>query len=313
MKWKRLGVIGLLASLILLSAWMWKRSLDKHSTAHSAAVNPSAVNPSATFQKSVSQEQSSLSAESSDEMLTTAPLPDISPKLAKQENTATTALKTLALPHEHTFSEETSPPVLSPGFKKQASHLTEEEQVVLNYVQALEYINKGINNQAESLLLDNLALLPSHLVSRMELANLYLRINQELNAEQVVSEGLTQQQHPELLKLMAMILERRGELKLALEYLDKIPPHYKNDRNTIILLGHVYQQTGHFTLAKKQYDRLLEAEPTNSLWLLGAAMALEGQGKKREALKSYLQLQSDPTLESSLSQYIAERIASLKG
>lgn len=264
----------------------------------------------------------STETEPSEQVIAPKSFPQTQSKLTQKTRSAKLSPRILDLPNRsklsakknHSQVSEVDPaPEFGQSFEKQLSNLNGEEQATLNYIQALEFINNGIDDKAEELFLNNLTASPNHIASRVELANLYLKVNQDLDAEQLVNEGLKLQNHPELLKLMAIIMERRGDLNIALDYLNKIPPQHKNDKNTVVLLGHIYQRTGHFGLAKNQYERLMEADPNNPLWLLGVTMAIDGEGKKSEALKGYLKLQSSPTLDSSVQQYISQRIASLKG
>jgi len=199
-------------------------------------------------------------------------------------------------------------------FEKKAIQMSDEEQAMMDYSQALEYINDGNESKAENLLSNAVLRYSLHVPSRIELARIYLKAQRDTEAEQLVLGGLKHHEnHVELLKLMALIMERRSKYDVALEYMNKIPPDKKNDKNTVILLGHIYQRTGNYAQAKEQYHRLLNFEPNNPLWLLGMTMALDGLENWSEALEGYKKLQANPTLEYSLLKYIDERIGILKG
>lgn len=199
-------------------------------------------------------------------------------------------------------------------FEKRASKLSSEEQAIANYSQALELINMGKTFEAEETLQKNLIKYPHHNPTRAELARLFLKENRDLDAQLLLEQGLKQaENHPDFLNLIAMIYERRGDIETALRYLSKLPEESKNDKNTVIFLGHIYQKAGHFAQARQQYQRLLEIEPMNPLWALGLSIAYDSEGKKEKALEGYKRLQSETFLDPHVLNYIKERISILKG
>jgi tetratricopeptide (TPR) repeat protein len=199
-------------------------------------------------------------------------------------------------------------------FEKRNTPLSVAEQAILEYQRALELISGGDILQAESILENILAKVPAYKEVRLELANLYLKFDRDSEAETLIKKGLLlTEDHPEFLKLLAIISERKGTPEVALAFLDKLPDNLKEDMNTAAFVGQLYQQTGRFKLAQQHYTKLLQREPTNPRWLLGATIAWDSAGKKKEALAGYKRLLKEATLETSLSKYIETRIAKLKG
>lgn len=200
------------------------------------------------------------------------------------------------------------------NFEKKASQLTPEEIAMNKYSEALEFIRHGLESKAILLLEDALEACPQHFSTRTELARLYIKNQQNLQAEMILQEGLKiSEQHPESLRLLAIVFERKNEFDKAVDCFNKIPEEYKSDRNTVAFLGHIYQRAGRYQMAKKQYGRLLQAEPTNPLWLLGISIALDSLGKTQDALEGYYRLQAESGLEPHLLDYVKERVTELKG
>jgi len=199
-------------------------------------------------------------------------------------------------------------------FEKKEATLTKEEDAVADYHHALSLISAGDNLQAEEVLLNIMKKVPSYRGVRVELAKVYLKANRTPEAEKLLKEGLLlSENYAEFMKLMAIIHERKNEPELALEYIDKIPNKLKQDLTTAAFVGQLYQQTGRFALARNQYYQLLQREPYNPVWLLGVAIALDSEGKRKEALDGYRRLQSEGSLERDLLRYVEERIDHLKG
>lgn len=200
------------------------------------------------------------------------------------------------------------------GFQKNPSALTEEEDAVKEHLKACDLIKRGKEGEAEIVLFTSLIKTPTHHASRAELATLYLKKEQDKEAEKVLSEGLKlAESNPQFLKLMAIIHERWGEPEKALSLLEKISEEKRYEKNTVALLGHLYQQTGRYNLARQQYAYLMQTEPKNPLWLLGLSIALESEGKREAALEGYQKLEREMRVEPDILTYIKERIECLKG
>jgi len=199
-------------------------------------------------------------------------------------------------------------------FNKKLSKLTAKETVEVNYWRAIGYMKQKDTATAEALLIANLHQDPRHHLSRIELSALYLRNELWEEAEGFLQKGLKEDsRNSDFLRLMAMLHNAKGEPEKALELLLKIKEPGVHRRDYISLLGHVYQQLGHATLARKQYFRLLQAEPNNPIWLLGVTMSLDSEGQREPALEGYRRLAKESAVEPEVLQYIRDRIAALKG
>ncbi len=199
-------------------------------------------------------------------------------------------------------------------FEKRLSKPTAKENIDLNYWRAVDLINNGDYSQAEHILIRNLSEAPRHQLSRIELVTFYLKRDQLVEAESYLQSGLRlEENHPEFLRLMAVIHDRRDEPEKALSLLVKVKGPRIHDKNYIAFLGHIYQQMGSYALARKQYFRLMQFEPNNPLWLLGATIALDSEGKKAAALEGYRRLAKEGHMESQMLEYVRGRIVELKG
>lgn len=212
--------------------------------------------------------------------------------------------KVLSLPTQHRTAQ----------FEKRETTLTTEEEASSDFRQALKYRENGETLQAERLLKSALMQMPTHHAARVELATLYLKRNHLEETEMLVSEGLRlDENNPDFLRLMAMVYDRREDPEKALALLAKVKDSRKQDKNYVAFLGHIYQQTGRFALARQQYYRLLQEEPENSLWLLGVSIALDAEGQKAAALEGYRKITADGSLDPQVLQYVHDRIKVLKG
>ncbi len=199
-------------------------------------------------------------------------------------------------------------------FEKTHASFTLEEHVALEHRRALQYFDKKEFIKAEALLIEVLDQMPRYHHSRIELANFYLKEDRLDAAETVLLEGLKlDENHPDFLRLMAMVHDRKGDPDKALAFLVKVKDSRKQDKSYIAFLGHIYQQTGRYSLARQQYFRLLEIDPKNPLWLLGVSIALDAEGQRDAALEGYQRLTAEGNLEPGILEYVQNRINILKG
>lgn len=202
----------------------------------------------------------------------------------------------------------------APVFHKKNTELTSTEKVQGNYWRAVDCLNNQEPVEAENLLLSNLNILPKHHPSRSELATLYLKNEQLAEAEEILKTGLRlDPKETSFLKLMAVLEEKKGDPEKALGFLVKVKDYRVQDKNYVALLGHLYQETGNYGLARSQYLRLIEAEPNNPVWLLGVTVSWDAEGNRKEALAGYHRLDKGGKLDPKILSYVRERIKALKG
>jgi MSHA biogenesis protein MshN len=201
-----------------------------------------------------------------------------------------------------------------PFFEKSEASRTHEEQARIDYHRALESLKIGEIIQAERLLVGTLNQFPTHHASRAELASIYLKENQLDDSERILQEGLKlDENNPDFLRLMAIVYDRREEPDKALSLLVKVKESRRQDKNYVAFLGHIYQQTGRYALARQQYFRLLQTEPSNPIWLLGVSVALDSEGQHDAALEGYHRLAREGNIDPIILQYVQDRINALKG
>lgn len=218
------------------------------------------------------------------------------------------------LSHENSVAAHLNHSSDMPIFEKTQAKLNEDEEALRDYQFAKQYIRNGEIFLAQQLLLKILDQIPSHVDTRIELANLHLKQNQLKDAEEILTEGLRlNESNSDFLRLMAVIHDRKEEPEKALALLIKVKDSHKQDKSYMAFLGHIYQETGHYALARQQYFRLLQMEPKNPLWLLGVSIALEAEGQKEAALEGYQRLASEGNVDPNILKYVQERIKILQG
>lgn len=199
-------------------------------------------------------------------------------------------------------------------FQKTPTKLSASESARLEYHQAMHYINRNEPLKAEPLLMHLLEEQLDDHSARIALASLYLEQGNVNSAEPLLLEGLKiDEYHPDFLRLTAVVYDRKRDPEKALNFLSKIKDHQRRDKQIVSFLGYLYQKTGHYSLARQEYFRLLQSEPENPLWLLGVSMAFDFEGQRDAALEGYRQLSNQNNIEASIVKYARNRIVFLRG
>lgn len=199
-------------------------------------------------------------------------------------------------------------------FQKTPAKLSASESARLEYNRAMHYINQNEPLKAEPLLMRVLEEQLDDHPARIALASLYLEQGNINEAEPLLLEGLKiDEYHPDFLRLTAVVYDRKQDPEKALGFLTKIKDHQKRDKQIVAFFGYLYQKTGHYSLARQEYFRLLQSEPQNPLWLLGVSMAFDFEGQRESALDGYRRLTKQNNIEPGIVKYAQNRILFLKG
>ncbi|MDB6096696.1 MAG: hypothetical protein JWM09_974 [Francisellaceae bacterium] len=216
------------------------------------------------------------------------------------------------IPEPVKASNAVSKPIATKKLLKKAVPLTLEEQTLIEYEKAYEVLNKGDQKLAEIQFLKILQKNPMQHLTRSELGSLYIKLGQIEQADLLIKEGLKMAPlEVSFLQLGAIIHELKNEYKEALSYLLMVPQEHQFNINYISHLATVYFELNKAELAKAQYMRLVQMEPSNNKWWLGLSLSLDLLSDKNRALQSYKKTQSLGGFDPSVMDYIHQRILSL--
>lgn len=180
------------------------------------------------------------------------------------------------------------------------------------YQQAINLATQGQNNEAIKRLTMFLKKHPASIPARKSLVELLLKQNDVSNAEGVIDVGLQQEPlYPSYVQLKAQILVDKGKLKQALSLLEKAQPPLEENLDYHAFIAALYQRQNKFQLAEKLYERLVNQQPTNSIWWLGLGIARESLNKNKQALDAYTKANSTENLSPELKVYVENRIHEL--
>lgn len=195
-------------------------------------------------------------------------------------------------------------------FKKTERALSKEEQAKRAYQTGLAQLEKRDRQAAEVSFSHAVSLHPRLLEARLQLINLLLMQQRISEADTQLQSGLKlHPDSPELRKTYARLLLSEEQLEGAIGILIYEPlPDVVSDLEYHAMLAALFQEAGEHTAAVKQYTKLLEVRPRESLWWMGIAIALEQSGDLAQARKAYRQALETPGLRPDLENYIRDRL-----
>ncbi len=211
--------------------------------------------------------------------------------------------------------EQKAAPVESPGVlvqempKPSAKDLAEQA-----YRQGQLALAAGQQQDGAAALLNALELYPAHLAARQALVSEYLREQRQVEAGQLLAEGLRiDPTHLTMRLRYAELLMSRGDLEKARDLLLEGPSRSPLEAPQLhALLGAIYQRLGQYQAAAQEYQTLLTTQPDNGLWLMGLGIAREHAGFQDEAVAAYRAALAGRGLSPALNNYVRQRLTLLQ-
>ncbi len=178
-------------------------------------------------------------------------------------------------------------------------------QASVLYAGALDALQHGEPDKAESALRAALDLAPRHAQARHALAALLIERERPSEAEALLHGEVGPAWHA----LRARALLKRGETERAVAELEAGLPGADADYQA--LLAALYQRRRRHADAVALYRSALTVRPAQAAWWAGLGVSLEGSGEGRQAATVYRRALGMPGLGAELRRYLNQRLAVL--
>lgn len=154
---------------------------------------------------------------------------------------------------------------------------------------------------------------PAHHEARVLLANHLTQSGRVEEAKIILNQGLAIQpsNHHFIYPLSQLHLKQK-QPQNALNLLKNTTTDHDRDEIKLSLLAAAYQQNNDNTQAAKMYSKLSRLYPQKAEYWLGLGISLEKVGHNKHAINAFKQALSKKTLDSSIVNYINNRIRSLR-
>ncbi|MHC6647730.1 tetratricopeptide repeat protein [Alteromonas sp. HB246098] len=191
-----------------------------------------------------------------------------------------------------------------------------EQQSAVHLEAGLKAYNFGIFDDAQKSFTLALATYPQNTEARKQLAALYFGQNNNLQALQVLSEGVVMS--PESLvwrELMAKILVQESRFEEALNLMpDNLDAKALAEKRIdyLILKGTSAQTVNKPEQAISAFSAMTSLQPNNAKWWLALGVNYDALSDKRLAISSYSRALAIGGLSSTSSQYASARLTDLQ-
>ncbi len=191
-----------------------------------------------------------------------------------------------------------------------------EQQSAVHFEAGLKAYNFGIFDEAQKSFTLALSTYPQNTEARKQLAALYFGQNNNLQALQVLSEGVVMS--PESLvwrELMAKILVQENRFEEALNLMpDSLDAKALAEKRIdyLVLKGTSAQTVNKPEQAISAFSAMTSLQPNNAKWWLALGVNYDALSDKRLAISSYSRALAIGGLSSTSSQYASARLTDLQ-
>ncbi len=208
--------------------------------------------------------------------------------------------------------EEVEPAPERAALQKVEVSSTPQELAGQAYGEAVHALRGGDRAKAEEMLRRSLEHQPQHIGSLEALSALMLSMGRYQEAEVLVDRGLALvSNHGLLLQLKARLLMHGGETERAVALLEQHLPAVGVSPETHALLAALYQKRRQYQQAAKRYEGLLRIDPSNGVWEMGYAIALESMGQRGDAYRHYEKALNSGRLKSAALTFVEGKVREL--
>ncbi|MFT6267463.1 MAG: MSHA biogenesis protein MshN [Alphaproteobacteria bacterium] len=181
----------------------------------------------------------------------------------------------------------------------------------LSTLRAKAHIASEQKNDAEviRLLKKILFVEPLETKTRKQLAALLFSTNQLNEAQQILAQGIKQKPADSSLRLMqSRIFFKLGDNNSAFTVLSMHPYSALANDELVSFRAALAEKIGKYGNAQKDYQILVQRNPTDAKWWLGLGVSQDKQKLNKQAINSYQQAQSLNQLPQPVDSFVAERI-----
>jgi MSHA biogenesis protein MshN len=178
----------------------------------------------------------------------------------------------------------------------------------------VESLNADNLDLARSLLYQLLETEPANIKARKKLASLLFAQGNYTQSKQVLTQGI--ELHPAQGDLRLMLARLYVIQKQPLQAINILAEFYPSAGNQVEYFAYraaLAQQQKQTKLAKSDYQILTNIESTNAKWWLGLGIAEDQLGDLNRAVLAYKKALSLNQLESSVNDFMQQRISVLAG
>jgi MSHA biogenesis protein MshN len=221
-----------------------------------------------------------------------APIPDLATEIPVKPNV--------------TAGKASEPPV---AVIKQIKELTPQQRAENEYRKAVFLVQQGKSAEAMDGLEQALRLDPQHAAARQILVGALLEAARHGEAINMAREGLSiDPAQPGLAMILARLRLDKGELKSALETMERTLPYAADRADYQSFLAVLLQRDGRHKEAAEHFVLALQKTPQNGVWWMGLGISLQAEHRLTEAQDAFSRAKASNTLSPELLAFVESKL-----
>jgi MSHA biogenesis protein MshN len=204
-------------------------------------------------------------------------------------------------------------PVASVALNKQIRELTPVQRAENEYRKAVVLMQQGRATEALPGLEQALQLDPKHAAVRQALAKVFLDNKRQDDALRLAREGLSlNPAHPGLAMISARLQLESGDLRTAVDTLERTLPYASDRADYRSFLAALLQRDGRNKEAAEHYLLALQSAPQNGVWWMGLGISLQAESRLAEAKESFSRAKETNSLSPELLAFVESKLKQLQ-
>ncbi|MFC7513968.1 tetratricopeptide repeat protein [Herbaspirillum sp. GCM10030257] len=196
---------------------------------------------------------------------------------------------------------------------KQIKEFTPQQRAENEYRKSVDLLQQGRTTEAVAGLDNALQLDPRHAAARQTLVGVLIENRRTEDALLIAREGIViDPAQPGLAMILARLQLEKGELRSAIETLDRSLVHARERADYLAFLAALLQRDGQHRKAADQYLLALQKSPQNGVWWMGLGISLQAEQKMADAQEAFRRAKSSNGLSPELQAFVDARLSQLQ-
>jgi MSHA biogenesis protein MshN len=196
---------------------------------------------------------------------------------------------------------------------KQIKEFTAQQRAENEYRKSVDLLQQGKTTEAVAGLDNALQLDPRHAAARQTLVGVLIENRRTEDALHIAREGIAiDPAQPGLAMILARLQLEKGQLRSAIDTLDRGLVHARERADYLAFLAALLQRDGQHRKAADQYLLALQKSPQNGVWWMGLGISLQAEQKTADAQEAFRRAKSSNGLSPELQAFVDARLSQLQ-